>query len=475
MIIELVGMPGSGKTALARALQSRGVVLIDTPRRPKLMLDSILFFLEHPFRRARLLARIMSHAPYGMRYGMFMNGFAVYGARYREARRLSWAGETVVLDQGHMQLLLSLPGMRMDGGTIPRPDLLVLVEAPDEVRFARMDARARRPREEFGVRAHEAWERSAASALRRVKPLLPDAALIYMEQDGMVSSEEAAASVLARIAREEPQPEAISLRSSLKTLSLMIAYALSRIARLAARTPDVVVLMYHAVDTSGWKLSVRPDIFEQQMAWLARHRTVVPLSAVVEYAAGARTLTRPAVAITFDDGYRDLRDTVLPILTRYGFPATAFVPSDLSAHTSPGARARLDERDLRALASSGLIEIGSHARTHRKLPELDASARAEEMRGSRDDLERMLGVCPRYFAYPFGARNEEAERAAEAAGYEAAFAITEGLVRQGADRYQLKRVQVDATTSALRFRLRLTSAVEINRRLVDTFVRRKRI
>lgn len=39
---------------------------------------------------------------------------------------------------------------------------------------------------------------------------------------------------------------------------------------------------------------------------------------------------RPFLHVTFDDGYRDVRDNALPILRRYGAPATLYVASDFA-------------------------------------------------------------------------------------------------------------------------------------------------
>jgi sugar transferase (PEP-CTERM/EpsH1 system associated) len=66
------------------------------------------------------------------------------------------------------------------------------------------------------------------------------------------------------------------------------------------------------------------DLFELQIAHLSQHYTMLTLSEAVDR---LRTGTLPprAVSITFDDGYRDNFDHALPILRKYGIPATFFV------------------------------------------------------------------------------------------------------------------------------------------------------
>ena len=75
---------------------------------------------------------------------------------------------------------------------------------------------------------------------------------------------------------------------------------------------------------------------ERQLAFLARRCNVVPL------AEGLRTLNRDdplpprAVALTFDDGYRDQLELAAPMLARLGLPATFFlVPGLLDGTARP--------------------------------------------------------------------------------------------------------------------------------------------
>ncbi|MFA6408208.1 MAG: polysaccharide deacetylase family protein [Candidatus Paceibacterota bacterium] len=257
------------------------------------------------------------------------------------------------------------------------------------------------------------------------------------------------------------------MRKTFKLGIAIVAWIFRMITLPFVHTPEVVVLMYHAVNRSGWKLAVSPEEFERQMRCIAS--MAVPLTDVVLYAKRERSLPPRAVAVTFDDGYEDVLTTALPILERYHIPATVFIPSDLSVQTDSGGTPRLTEGDVRTLDQSPLIMIGSHAETHRKFTELSSEEVRSEAEGSAEALARMTGERPCFFAYPFGARGEEAERAVKEVGYEAAFSITEGTISPGDDLFRLKRVQIDSTMNFSLFRMRLTRAVDWNRRIVDTF------
>ena len=466
MIIELIGLPGSGKTALAEAMKAKGAMLVPMPSRTRLIFDAGLFWLLHPLLAYKLFAHIM-RAPRTMRYALFMNGYVGYAAQYRRAQVLSRAGAIVVLDQGFFQLIISLDGLPLALLKIfPKPDLLVVVTVGISERERRMISRGWAPREKFGTENRLAWQRSAETALHNMLPSLETLMWVH-RYDGAHDPQEGAMMLMALAAKQSRTTRISSTRNLLKTILALISFLVAQVARIFCNTPQVIVLMYHAIDRSGWKLAVSPEAFERQMKYLARKGWGASLVDVILYAKREKKLPAHTVAVTFDDGYRDLLTTVLPILERYHIPATVFIPSDISVRTDPIGRPRLTEEELRSLARSPLITIGSHAKTHRKFTELSLEEMRNESEESAKVLARISGERPRFFAYPFGARSACAERAVKDVGYEAAFSITEGTIHQGDNLFRLKRVQIDGTMSYLLFRLRLTSAVDWNRRIVD--------
>ena len=87
-----------------------------------------------------------------------------------------------------------------------------------------------------------------------------------------------------------------------------------------------IILLYHRVNDARDPFFPANPVaqFIGQVEYLARRYRVEPLDAVVEWldqgAPGP-----PRVAITFDDGYADTHDVVLPVLERRGIPATLFL------------------------------------------------------------------------------------------------------------------------------------------------------
>jgi peptidoglycan/xylan/chitin deacetylase (PgdA/CDA1 family) len=75
-------------------------------------------------------------------------------------------------------------------------------------------------------------------------------------------------------------------------------------------------------------VTVRPDRFQQQLRWLDR-RGLRGTSMRELLAARHEAADQRLVGLTFDDGYADFAEHVLPALARFGFTATVFVLADL--------------------------------------------------------------------------------------------------------------------------------------------------
>lgn len=109
------------------------------------------------------------------------------------------------------------------------------------------------------------------------------------------------------------------LRSSILDLS-------NRLAPQSA-----LILSYHSIveepERTAQVLGIsqaRAD-FEAHMEIVARHFSPVTVEDVAAFAQRRRELPRRAVAVTFDDGFADNHDVALPILNRYGIPASFYI------------------------------------------------------------------------------------------------------------------------------------------------------
>ncbi len=86
------------------------------------------------------------------------------------------------------------------------------------------------------------------------------------------------------------------------------------------------VLCYHHVGSEGipFYSTVAVEVFEAQMRFLRKRYRVVSLEQLCRELEDPQSAGQ-AVAVTFDDGYRDVYTQAFPILERYAIPATVFV------------------------------------------------------------------------------------------------------------------------------------------------------
>lgn len=278
---------------------------------------------------------------------------------------------------------------------------------------------------------------------------------------------------------------------------------------LASHRSRTLILAYHAIvpddesPAGDSSLHLPHARFAAQLDALASTHDVVPLADVL--AAPTARSSRPRVAITFDDAYRGAVSAGLVELVRRGMPATVFVPPGLlggrrfwwdvlapshggplhpalrhraltewrgqgdvilgalgrsGEHSSGPAYARsatLDELD-RAAQLPG-ITLGSHTWSHPNLAALDASTLDQELRRPlawlRERYERVVAVL----TYPYGLQSDAVQRAAAAAGYQAALCIDGGWVRDPRHPFAMPRMDVPAAVSDAGFRLRVSGVL----------------
>jgi peptidoglycan/xylan/chitin deacetylase (PgdA/CDA1 family) len=190
------------------------------------------------------------------------------------------------------------------------------------------------------------------------------------------------------------------------------------------------VIAYHAVGdcpraVDRENLFVSAESFAAQMRYLARRRTVIPLESLV---GGRLPPRRKAVAITFDDGFRNVLTVAAPILHEHGFTATVFVPTGFLGRRSawydiPSCEMEvMDESELLQLERFG-IEIASHGHGHLDLEHATAAEAEADIAASVETLTALVGRPPRYLAYPWGRSSEATRQAVVAAGFDAAFSL----------------------------------------------------
>lgn len=170
------------------------------------------------------------------------------------------------------------------------------------------------------------------------------------------------------------------------------------------------ILTYHSIDDSGSVVSVSPALFAAEMEALGRLGVQsLTLSAAWEARRRDGHWPKNAVVITFDDGYANVVQQALPVLSRHGFVATVFV---ISGHVGGlndwAARPPLlpalpiaSWDQLKELNDSGW-ELGAHTHSHPDLRGLSKDDLETEFLLCNDYVAANIGRKPTSFAYPYG-------------------------------------------------------------------------
>ncbi|MBI5913470.1 hypothetical protein HY839_03475 [Candidatus Azambacteria bacterium] len=163
MIIELYGLPGTGKTTVAKKIEERtDFKIVAIKNKGELVWLNIIFFLKHPLRSFLMLRYILANSR-GWRtfYYKFMNCFLLNNAKYQKAAYF----KNALIDQGYFQNIISVFEAPLNAKALKRytklflpSDMLLIFSAPSFVREQRTDQRGRFSREQFGDEYVTAWK-----------------------------------------------------------------------------------------------------------------------------------------------------------------------------------------------------------------------------------------------------------------------------------------------------------------------------
>lgn len=217
------------------------------------------------------------------------------------------------------------------------------------------------------------------------------------------------------------------------------------------------ILMYHSINPTPnpWikSLIVSPDNFERQMRFLKEQRyNVLPLAELARLIKEKQKLPPKAIAITFDDGYKDNYTYAFPVLKKYNFPATIFIIINEVGRPSlpwPGDD-RLNWEQIRKMRDSGLISFGSHTLGPDPLTKIQSEEEViRQVFASKRELERELGLPVVAFSYPEGRFTPEIRQMVIDARYSFAVATMPGKSFSKDDVFALKRVRIAPSSNNL--------------------------
>jgi peptidoglycan/xylan/chitin deacetylase (PgdA/CDA1 family) len=253
----------------------------------------------------------------------------------------------------------------------------------------------------------------------------------------------------------------------------------------------IPILMYHSIaddDETGvqpyYRTSTSPAAFALQMKHLAdRGYSTINVAEAVKFLQSGSHTEKCAV-ITFDDGYSNFYRHAFPILNRYHFAATVFLPTAYIG-TQPlqfKGKDCLTWSEVRELRKHG-ISFGSHTVTHPHLTSLDAAGVRNELVRSKQTLEDNLGEAVESFAYPYAFPEDDVpfvrmlRDTLVDAGYQQGVSTRIGTARPQEDCYFLRRLPMNSMDDTPLFDAKLRGGYDWLRRLqyASKFVRAKAV
>lgn len=175
---------------------------------------------------------------------------------------------------------------------------------------------------------------------------------------------------------------------------------------LPAASGGVTILAYHLAGAgTSAPVDLPADTFRAQLDEIAAGGGALPLARALELlSSGGGGPHR--IVLTFDDAFGNFFEVAWPLLRERRLPAVLYVPVGFVDGSAPAPLAGAEHLpamswdEIREVAASGLVTIGSHSSSHRDLRRLSERACREELAGSRRRLEREIGVSVTSFCYP---------------------------------------------------------------------------
>jgi peptidoglycan/xylan/chitin deacetylase (PgdA/CDA1 family) len=203
------------------------------------------------------------------------------------------------------------------------------------------------------------------------------------------------------------------------------------------------IFVYHRFGDNRYpSTNISLQDFEAHLNILQREKVeVLKLDDVVLRLRQGLPLPTACAVLTIDDGYRSFLSGAMPLLRRYGFPATLFVSTGLV-----GREGYLSWEELRQLSREG-IDIGSHSATHFHLVEKKAGEAVSEwlqrvehdIVSGQESFRKNLGEPPHLFSYPYGEYTPEVSALIESLGFIGAVGQQSGVVSEISELFVLPR------------------------------------
>ena len=248
----------------------------------------------------------------------------------------------------------------------------------------------------------------------------------------------------------------------------ILAYLHIEYSLFIPRKKGLPVLMYHKVSSATSDLLTLPvkKLEEQFMSLKKNNYHPVSFKDLELFMESGQKLPKKPVIITFDDAYQNNFDFAYPLLRRFGFKATIFIPVSfigLSNEWDEGNEKIMEAKTLREMAGSGFIELGLHSYFHKNYDGLTIPEIENDLELCKKTLESLEIHYFNVLAYPYGGHfrkdndmNHNLKEALKKNGLKFALRIGNGInTLPVKDPYEMKRIDIRGTDKLFEFRIKL--------------------
>jgi peptidoglycan/xylan/chitin deacetylase (PgdA/CDA1 family) len=231
----------------------------------------------------------------------------------------------------------------------------------------------------------------------------------------------------------------------------------------------IPILMYHSISDEKEKshpyyhVNTSPAVFDAHMRYLHENNYSVINLQNLEKSFASRDSSE-YVVITFDDGFYDFFTNAFPILKKYNFSATVFLPTGFihNERLSFKGKECMTWHEVQDLQSKG-INFGSHTVTHPQLNNLSTKEIENEIKLSKNKIEDETGRAVESFSYPYAFPEDKEfgitlRTLLKKCGYTNGVTTKIGTANKGDDTFFQPRLPVNTADDILFFRAKLQGA-----------------
>jgi len=270
-----------------------------------------------------------------------------------------------------------------------------------------------------------------------------------------------------------------NLLGGLFALGLMLTGTYSRAKKRVEADPKITSLFFHTINK---------DMFRKCIVWLKKNGYVfISSEQLVSIIKNKIQIPPKAVWITFDDGWKENVDQVIPIIAEFNLPVTFFISTDpvensgvfwwsyvskYGKHLPRGYnnlkaiqtvdevrrkeliqkledrfntrfnREAMNVQDVINISKIPQVTVGCHTVHHVIMPNCTDTELDYEVTASKQALENWIGKKVTFFSYPDGGYNSHVKDVIKKHGFELAATTDNRFIVQDEDLFAVPRFWV---------------------------------